>query len=268
VSVADRSPVVVFAATLKLAAPSPVPLPVTTVTHPALLVAAHAQPAVVVTATLPVPPAAVNACEVGAMLKEHGAPACVTVNVCPATVSVADRALVVMFAATLKAAVPLPVPLAVTAVSQPALLVAAHAQPSVDVTATLPVPPAAANACEVCEILNEHPTPACVTMNVWPATVRLPLRCVVAVLAATAKETAPLPMPVPPALTVNQGALAAAVQAHPAPALTATVPLPPAEANDCDTGEMAGAHGAVKLNVFEGRLGDLPPGPTADTRVS
>ena len=71
----------VFAATLKLAVLLPVPLPVTTVTHAALLAAVHAQPALVVTATLPVPPGAANACELGVMLKEHGAAAWVTVKV-------------------------------------------------------------------------------------------------------------------------------------------------------------------------------------------
>jgi hypothetical protein len=181
---------------------------------------------------------------------------------------VADRALVVVFAATLKLAVLLPVPLPVTIVTHAALLAAVHAQPALVVTATLPVPPVAANACEVGEILNAHPTPACVTVNVWPATVNVPLRWVVAVLAATANETAPLATPVPPAVTVSHAALLAAVQAHPAPAVTETVPLPPAAANDCDAGEIAGAHGAVNPNVFEGRLGEPPPGPTADTRVS
>ena len=53
-----------------------------------------------------------------------------------------------MFAATLKNAVPFPVPLAppVTVIHE-ALLAAVHAQPAPAVTVLLPVPPAAANAC-------------------------------------------------------------------------------------------------------------------------
>jgi hypothetical protein len=55
---------------------------------------------------------------------------------------------VVVFASALKVTVPLPVPFdpAVT-VTQPAPLVAVHAQPVIDVTATVPVPPSAATAC-------------------------------------------------------------------------------------------------------------------------
>ena len=64
----------VFAATSKVTVPFPVPLaPVATVTHPALLVAVHAQLAVVVTATLPEPPAAANDCDAGEMLNAQGA---------------------------------------------------------------------------------------------------------------------------------------------------------------------------------------------------
>ena len=69
------------------------------VTHPALLVAVHEQPAVVVTATLPEPPAAANDWLAGDRLNAQLAAACVTVNVCPATVSVAVRATVAVFAA-------------------------------------------------------------------------------------------------------------------------------------------------------------------------
>ena len=72
----------VFAATSKVTVPFPVPLaPVATVTHPALLVAVHAQLVVVVTATLPEPPAAANDCDVGEMLKAQGAGAAAWVTV-------------------------------------------------------------------------------------------------------------------------------------------------------------------------------------------
>ena len=66
----------VLAATLKVTVPFPVPLaPVDTVTQAALLVAVHAQLVVVVTATVPEPPAAANDCDVGEMLKAQGAAA-------------------------------------------------------------------------------------------------------------------------------------------------------------------------------------------------
>lgn len=68
VSVAVRLPVPVLAATLKVAEPLPVPLPATTVTQVALLVADHAQPAVVVTDAAPEPPALANDWLVGEML--------------------------------------------------------------------------------------------------------------------------------------------------------------------------------------------------------
>jgi len=60
--VAVRFVVAVFAATLKLTVPLPVPLaPFAMVTHGAPPVAVHTQPPVVVTVTLPAPPAAVKA---------------------------------------------------------------------------------------------------------------------------------------------------------------------------------------------------------------
>jgi hypothetical protein len=64
--------------------------------------------------------------------------------VCPWMVTVADRGVVPVWGAAVKVAVPLPVPLPTLIVSQPALLVAVHAQPLPDATVALPVPPAAA----------------------------------------------------------------------------------------------------------------------------
>ena len=72
----------VFAAALKVTVPLPVPLdPAVTVTQLAPLAAVHAQPVIVVTGTLPVPPAAPTACVVGEMLNVQLAPGCVTVKV-------------------------------------------------------------------------------------------------------------------------------------------------------------------------------------------
>jgi hypothetical protein len=68
--------------------PLPVPLPpVVIVIQLALLVALQAQPAVDVTATFSPPPAGSNSADVGDTVNAHD-PACVSVTVCPATVSV------------------------------------------------------------------------------------------------------------------------------------------------------------------------------------
>jgi len=69
VRVAVRAVVVVLAATLKATLPAPLPLaPAVTVSHAALLVAVQAQPPGAVTATDPVPAAAVNDWVVAEML--------------------------------------------------------------------------------------------------------------------------------------------------------------------------------------------------------
>ena len=270
VSVADRVDVAVFAAAVKLTEPLPEPdAPAVIVTHPALLAAVHEQPAVVVTATLPEPPAATKLCDAGERLNAQLAAACVTVKVCPATVNVADRADVVVFAEAANVTVPLPLPVApVETVTHPALLAAVQAQPAPLVTAIVPEPPAAAKDWLAGEILNAQLAPACVTVNVLPATVNVPVRGVDAVVAAAVKLTDPLPVPLAPALMVSHATLLVADHPHPAPAVTPTVPLPPAAATDCDTGEINGAHGGVNAKVLDGRLGLVPPGPTADTRVS
>jgi len=64
---------------------------------------------------------------------------------------------------------------------------------------------------------------ACATVNVWPATVAVPVRDVVAVFAAMLIATAPLPLPLAPLVTVTQGTSLAAVQAQPLREVTATV---------------------------------------------
>jgi hypothetical protein len=106
--------VAVLAATEYVTVPLPDPLPpAVTVIHEALGVAVHAQPACTVTLIVRLlPPAAGTVSEVGATEKVHEPPACVSANDCPAIVSVADRGLVVPFAATLYDTVPLPLPLA------------------------------------------------------------------------------------------------------------------------------------------------------------
>jgi hypothetical protein len=243
--------------------------PPVTVTQLAPLAAVQAHPAGVVTDTLPVPPVAATACVDADRLKVQLTPGCVTVTLWPAIVRVALRALVVVFAAALKVTVPLAEPLdPPVTVTQLAPLVAVHAHPVVVVTSTLPVPPAAATACVEAERLNVQLAPVCVTVNVLPAMVSVPVRDVVAVVAATANVTVPFAEPEAPPVTVSHDALLVALHAHPAPAATPTVPLPPDDVKDCEVVPMTGAHGPVNAKVLERPLVVVPPGPTADTRVS
>jgi hypothetical protein len=81
--------------------------------------------------------------------------------------------------------VPVPVPLVplVTEI-QLALLAALQPHPLFVVTVVLAGPPAAATLCEVGETVYGQ-TPLWVTVTVWPATVSVPVRAVVEVLAAT-----------------------------------------------------------------------------------
>jgi hypothetical protein len=91
----------------------------------------------VVLVSIPVaPPAGVLPVMVG------GAPACVTVWVRPAIVSVPVLAFTPALAVTVKVAVPLPVPLEVVVIQEGALLVAVQAQPPCVATVTLPDPAA------------------------------------------------------------------------------------------------------------------------------
>ena len=152
------------------------------VNHAALLTAVHAQPAVVVTVTVVPGPPARRSTDSAARSRTHrhgGAAACVTVNVWPAIVSVPVRSAPV-FAAIVKSTDPLPVPLAPDViVNHAALLTAVHAQPAVVVTVTVvPGPPAAPIDWLVGAIVYAQAggAAACVTVNVWPAIVSVPVR--------------------------------------------------------------------------------------------
>ena len=80
---------------------------------------------------------------------------------------------------------------------------------------------------------------ACVTVNVCPPTLIVPVRCVVAELAATLKLTVPLPDPLAVPVTVIQLTLLVAVQAQPLPAVTENDPDAPDAATDCEAGAIA-----------------------------
>ena len=79
--------------------------------------------------------------------------------------------------------------------------------------------------------------PACVTVNVLPAIVTVPVRDDVLVLAATLRPTLPLPDPLAPDVTVIQPVLLlTAVHVQPLAADTLTVTVPPLEVTLWDVG--------------------------------
>src|SRR5256885_5972296 len=75
------------------------------------------------------------------------------------------------------------------------------------------------------EIENVHGAPACVTVNVCPPIVIVPVRDELQVLRLTLRLPVPLPLPLSPALIVSQASLLVAVQLQPVPAVTATLPV-------------------------------------------
>jgi hypothetical protein len=139
--------------------------------------------------------------------------------------------------------VPPPVPLApLVSVSHGALLDAVHAQPTAVVTVIGdPAPPLAGRVALPGAIEKLHGgggAADCVTVNVWPPIVSVPVRCA-PVLAAAAYVTVPPPVPPAPPVTVSHDALLAAVHAHAAAVVTAiAVPAPPVDARVALDGAM------------------------------
>ena len=74
-------------------------------------------------------------------------------------------------------------------------------------------------------------------MNVWPATVIVPVRCG-PVVAVTENCTTPAPEPLAPVVIVIQELLLVAVQAHPVAVVTLTAPDPPLAPMLCEVGLM------------------------------
>lgn len=85
-------------------------------------------------------------------------------------------------------------------------------------------------------------------MNVRPAITSVPERPGPFV-DATVKLTVPLPFPLPPDVIEIHAALLLALQAQPAAEVTATAPLPPAGATDCDSGDIAKVHASPCVMV-------------------
>jgi hypothetical protein len=250
VKVPVREPLV-FGSTAYCTLPLPLPDPPEMMPiHDALLAAVHEQPLVVATFTVPVVPSTGALALVGEREYEHDAgggdgggdgslaPACVTVNARPAIVRVPVRAAPV-FAATLNATEPLPVPVAPAwTLIHDALLVAVHwhEPPAVTVTGA-PAPPAAPMFWPVGEIVALHAggggggagvvTPACVMVGRWLTTEIVPVRAS-PWLGATVKLTRPVPVPVADDVSVIQPTSTTAVHAQSlAVAVIARLPAPP-----------------------------------------
>jgi hypothetical protein len=239
----------VFASTLNVIVPFPVPdaLPVTT-SHGAFDAAVQPQvPADAVTAMEPEVAVSATLCDGGESVKVHGAgagaAACDTVKVCPAIVSVPERAAAAVLAAIANPTAPLPVPDApLVTVSHGAFDAAVHVQVVAEaVTATLPDPAVSGTSWVVGAIVNEHGgggAPACDTANVFPAIAIVELRAWKAVFAATLKLTVALPLPVLPAMLIH---CALVVAVHPqvgAEAVITIDPEPPVSGNPCVAGEI------------------------------
>jgi hypothetical protein len=96
------------------------------------------------------------------------------------------------------------------------------------VTVVEEVSPAAGDVRETGSKAYEHAAPpSCVTVNVCPATLSVPVRSVVPVLGATSNVTVPLPEPLPPLMIVIQAAWLTAVHTHELPAVTAVDEVSP-----------------------------------------
>ncbi len=120
---------------------------------------------------------------------------------------------------------PLPVPLPPVTVIHDGAPLVVQLHPVVVVTATVADPPAAVGLKLTGLMLYAHAA-ACVTVNDCPAIVIVAVRAA-PVLAATARVTDPLPVPLPPVTVIHAGA-PLVVHAHPAAVVTATAVEPPA----------------------------------------
>jgi hypothetical protein len=123
---------------------------------------------------------------------------------------------------------PLPDPDPETVI-QPAVVEADQVQPACVVTPIVPVVVDAGTISVVGENVYEQAR-FCVTVNVDPAIVIVPVRLVVPVFAATVYVAVPFPLPVDE-VTIH-GAPLTAVHAQPAAALTVMLPEPAADEND------------------------------------
>ena len=243
-----------FAAAAIVTAPEPVPpAPDVTVSHAAVLVVAQVHVAAdAVTVTCWLAAAAWNVNDVGETEKVQGggsgAPACVTCTVRPATVNVADRAVVAVFADTVKRTSLVPVPPGALLVIQAALDRADHAQDGADaVTVTTAVVAGASRVSVAGATVSVHGggsfgggggagsvgAATCAIVSTRPAIVSEPTRADELVLGLTRKRTSAVPVPVAGPLIVTHPTVLAALQGQLGGAMTPTPPSPPSAPTGC-----------------------------------
>jgi hypothetical protein len=144
--------------------------------------------------------------------------------------------------------VPDPVPLAPLVIDiQDTELDAVQLQPAAVVTPTVAVPAAPVTDAAVGDTVKAQGTPACVTVNVTPAIVRVPVRDEVEVFAATLNVTPPFPevFGPPPAVTVIQDTLLDADQEQSGGIVTDTTRVPPVDVRESLVEESDAVHGAA-----------------------
>jgi len=224
-----------------------VPLPVwlvapVSVSQESFDVAVHEHLGVVVTSVLLEPdPGPAEIVRGETVYEQVGAAAAwFTVTVWPAIVRVPERGDVSVFSAIENDTVAFPVPLAaLVSVSHDASATAVHAHDDVVVMSTLLVPAAAGADTVVDDSEYEQDTDAAawLTVNVCPATVRVPARDVASVFAATENCTVPLPVPDAPAVTDSQETLAVADHVQLAPVVTFTEPVVLDAPTDCEVAD-------------------------------
>jgi hypothetical protein len=235
----------VFAATVKLTDPLPVPAaPAVIVIHDALLTAVHAHvpPAVTVIA-VPAPPAsAIDSLAGAIVLVQLGGgggaggigvcdvSSCVMVCVRSAMVTVPVRDAPVL-AAMRKATEPLPLPCAPDViVIHDALLVAVHVQPFDADTATLAVTELELTVWASGAIVGRHADASCITRTRLSLTTISPSRIEGAGFAAARNATLPLPWPEVGEISEIQLGWLETVHSHSGWAVIAMVPVPPSAA--------------------------------------
>src|SRR5687767_12537663 len=145
-------------------------------------------------------------------------------------------------------------------VTQLRVLVVFQAHPAAEaVTLMLPVPPLAPKLWLVGEIEKVHGggAPAWLTANVWPATVKEPLREDVAVLPATEYVAVPLPVPPPDVMVTQVSGLVAVHEQVLAEAVTVMLPVPALDEKDWLVGEIENVHPASP--ILSTKASVLPP---------
>jgi len=177
---------------------------------------------------------------------------CDTLMISPAMLIKAERDVIPAFAGIVYVTLPDPVPDPLNVIHV-ADVDDVQAHDGEVVTVIVPVPPPGGAVTTTGLTVKVHEGLGSVTTNVRPAIVRVADLAVPVVLPAAVNPTLPEPVPVAPVRMVTHEALLVAVQLHPAPAVTATVPMPPEAGRDWLVGEIVNEHGAaacVTVNVL------------------